>query len=89
MRTTKPLTKAERAWLEEVQTVLDRCPSKRIGFFTIGDPSVYLHDVTRENEIDNELENNGGDWCSAANNLSADFDGYYLTFPNSVHSTAG
>ena len=32
------LTKKERAWLNELQEVLDRCPSpKKIGFYTIGD----------------------------------------------------
>ncbi len=30
------LTKKERAWLNELQEVLDRCPSpKKIGFYTI------------------------------------------------------
>ena len=37
------LTKKERAWLNELQDVLDRCPSpKKIGFYTIGDKSIYL-----------------------------------------------
>lgn len=89
MPNTKPLTKAERAWLEEVQAVLDRCPSKRLGFFTIGDPNVMLHDATREDEIGEELEKNGGDWCSAAHRIGADFDGVSLDFPGCVHSTAG
>ncbi|SQD05030.1 phage protein [Escherichia coli] len=35
------LTKKERAWLNELQEVLDRCPSpKKIGFYTIGDKSI-------------------------------------------------
>ncbi len=38
------LTKKERAWLNELQDVLDRCPSpKKIGFYTIGDKSIYLY----------------------------------------------
>lgn len=38
------LTKKERAWLNELQDVLDRCPSpKKIGFYTIGDKSIYLN----------------------------------------------
>ena len=40
------LTKKERAWLNELQEVLDRCPSpKKIGFYTIGDKSIYLYDL--------------------------------------------
>ncbi|EOA6970706.1 hypothetical protein ACWAZR_004589, partial [Escherichia coli] len=36
------LTKKEQAWLSELQDVLDRCPSpKKIGFYTIGDKSIY------------------------------------------------
>lgn len=86
---TKPLTKSERAWLAEVQEVLSRCPSKRIAFFTMGDSEVYLHDATREGEIGNHLDNEGGEWCSAAEAIGADFGGVYLSFPNGVHSTAG
>lgn len=89
MAKTKPLTKDERAWLEEAQEVLNRCPSKRIAFFTTGDSEVYLHDATREDEIANQLDNEGGEWCSAAGDIGADFDGVYLRFSNSVHSTAG
>ncbi len=40
------LTKKEQAWLSELQDVLDRCPSpKKIGFYTIGDKSIYLYDL--------------------------------------------
>ncbi|MDU3882205.1 MAG: hypothetical protein E7G78_13075 [Escherichia coli] len=45
------LTKKERAWLNELQDVLDRCPSpKKIGFYTIGDKSILdwcvaVHDM--------------------------------------------
>ncbi|CAM7113615.1 hypothetical protein ESCOCP327M_21855 [Escherichia coli] len=46
------LTKKERAWLNELQDVLDRCPSpKKIGFYTIGDKSIYLYDLRRMDEI--------------------------------------
>ncbi|MBB2478478.1 hypothetical protein HEP04_023535 [Escherichia coli] len=41
------LTKKEQAWLSELQNVLDRCPSpKKIGFYTIGDKSIYLYDLS-------------------------------------------
>ncbi len=89
MQKTKPLTKAEKAWLEKVQTVLNECPTDRIAFFTIGDDFIALHDATREDEIEHELDENGGEWCTAAKNVGADFGGYTLDFPNAVHSTAG
>jgi hypothetical protein len=89
MATTKPLTKAERAWLDEFQALMNRCPSKRIGFFTIGDPVLCLHDATREDEIGEERDENGGEWCSAARRLKADFGGETIDFPNAILSTAG
>jgi hypothetical protein len=89
MAKTKPLTKAERAWLEDLQGLLSRCPSNRIAFFTIGDSFVGLHDATREQEIGDFLENVGGEWCGAAKEIGADFGGVGLYFPNAVHSTAG
>lgn len=46
------LTKKERAWVEELQVVLDRCPSKRLGFYTIGDPVIHLYDRTHQKEIE-------------------------------------
>ncbi|WKZ94059.1 hypothetical protein P0E69_09385 [Chimaeribacter arupi] len=89
MAKTKPLTKAERAWLVEVQEVLNRCPSKRIAFFTIGDNFLGLHDANREKEISDYIDQEGGEWCMAAEDIGADFGGLTLNFPNSVHSTAG
>lgn len=89
MKKTKPLTKAERAWLAQLQEFLNSCPSKRIAFFAIGDPLLGLHDATREDEIREEQRKNGGEWCTAANRIGADFGGEVLHFPNAVHSTAG
>lgn len=89
MAKTKPLTRGERAWLIEVQAVLNRCPSNRIGFYTVGDSFLGLHDATREVDIGIELDKNGGEWCSAAERLNADFGGEVIYFPNAVHSTAG
>ena len=36
------LTAEERKWVKQVQKVLDKCPSKRIGFYTIGDNNIGL-----------------------------------------------
>lgn len=83
------LNKKERAWLEEFQEMLNRCPSKRLSFATIGDPFLLVFDKTREDEIYAEIESNGGEFISAAARLKADFEGYTLDFPNAVHSTAG
>lgn len=89
MAKTTQLTKAEKDWLNDVQELLKRCPSKRIAFFTIGDSFVGLHDATREDEIGAHLDKFGGEWCGAAKDIGADFGGIGLFFPNAVHSTAG
>ena len=39
----KPLTKAERRWVDDLQAVLARCP-KRLELVTIGDPSLRVID---------------------------------------------
>lgn len=88
MGTTKPLTKAERSWLEEVQAVLDRCPSKRLAFATIGDCDVTVYDQTRVDEISKMLDRGSWDFIPAANSLGAVFD-VSLNFPAPVESTAG
>lgn len=42
----KPLTAAEKKWLKELQAVLDKCPSKRMGFYTSGgSPTVHVFDL--------------------------------------------
>ncbi|PKE31015.1 hypothetical protein CWS43_10075 [Rahnella sp. AA] len=82
------LTAKEKKWVAEVQAVLDRCPSKRIGFATIGDPNLTLFDVTRYNEICDELDKGGRDFIPCADKLGATFD-MSLDFPNPVESTAG
>lgn len=65
------LTKKERAWLNELQEVLDRCPSpKKIGFYTIGDKSIYLYDLRRMDEIMEALDNRSSmDWCVAVHDM--------------------
>jgi len=88
MAKSRKLSPAELKWLEELQEVLDRCPSTRIAFFTVGDPDLGLHDATREHEITEELDKNGGEWSSAAEKIGARFP-QNLRFPNAVHSTAG
>ncbi len=76
--------------LSELQDVLDRCPSpKKIGFYTIGDKSIYLYDLRRMDEIMEALDNRSSmDWCVAVHDMNAGFDEKIL-FPSSVESTAG
>ena len=82
--------KKEQAWLNELQDVLDRCPSpKKIGFYTIGDKNIYLYDLRRMDEIMEALDNRSSmDWCVAVHDMNAGFDEKIL-FPSSVESTAG
>ncbi|MBH2791562.1 hypothetical protein I5L37_10075 [Serratia marcescens] len=81
------LTAAERKWLNEVQKVLNRCPSTRLGFFTIGDKDVFVYDKRLDKQID-ELQDSGGrDFGLVVNDLDAGFG--ELTFPAAVHSIAG
>ncbi|ENY0908232.1 hypothetical protein I5K90_08685 [Serratia marcescens] len=81
------LNKKEQAWLDELQEVLNRCPSERLGFFTIGDKDVFVYDKRLDKQID-ELQDSGGrDFGLVVNDLDAGFG--ELTFPAAVHSTAG
>lgn len=41
---TKPLTTAEKKWIAAMQVVIDACPSKRLGCYTIGDNSIEFFD---------------------------------------------
>lgn len=40
-------TKAEATWIKKVQSLLDECP-ERLGFYTIGDPSIFIFDRSKE-----------------------------------------
>lgn len=81
------LTKAEKAWIAEVQEVLDRCPSKRMGFYTIGDDELFVYDYSKEKKI-GEFQDRGADMSDAVSKANASFD-VFLNFPNNVHSVAG
>lgn len=84
------LTKKEQAWVDEVNAVLARCPSlKKIGFYTIGDPSIALYDLRRLDEVTAMLDGrNSSDWCTAVQKIGAGFD-ETIDFPSAVESTAG
>lgn len=81
------LTKAEKKWLEELRDVLNRCPSNRLGFYTIGDPRIYVYDRSKDEKIDAHQDRNGREFCHSVDALNAGFCD--LDFPAPVHSTVG
>lgn len=64
MPKAEPLTKAEVKWLNDLEKLLLACPSDRIGFLAIGDPSLTVVDNGLINQFylevhDGEAEKNG------------------------------
>ena len=82
------LTKKELAWVDEMNEVLARCPSERLGFATTGDPTVYIFDRTKERQINELLDRGCWDFMPAAQHLGY-AAGETLDFPVCVLSTAG
>lgn len=80
------LTKAEKKWLDELQEVLNRCTSKRLGFATSGDRDITVYDVSFSDLIFKMLEREGGDYIPTADKLGAVFG--VINFPAPVESTA-
>lgn len=85
--TTKPLTAAEKKWVEKLESVLAECPSNRIGAFTIGDPYLVLYDRSFEGAIDARQNRGDGDFGGIVSSLGCKLGVVY--FPFHVHSTAG
>ncbi|CAI1110237.1 hypothetical protein [Serratia quinivorans] len=81
------LTKKEQAWLDELQEVLNRCPSKNLGFYTIGDPALHVYDRRKDQQIDSYMDRHNREYCHAVREFDAEFCDLY--FPAAVHSTAG
>lgn len=84
------LTKKELAWIDELQDVLDRCPSpKKIGFYTIGDPNIHLYDLRKVKEVQSALDSrSASDWGPACYAAGAHIEGT-IDFPSPVESVAG
>lgn len=78
------LTKEEKAWVKKVNALLAKCPSDRIGFYTIGDPTVFLYDLTHEEEICSEQ----GDLIHILQREGWGFD-EELYFPAAVEGVCG
>lgn len=47
--TVKPLTKKEQDWLQSLEDLLNKCPSKRLTFVVGGDPDITVVDNTHPN----------------------------------------
>lgn len=82
------LTKEEKAWVAEVQAALDKCPSKRLGFATIGDNDLTIFDNTGMDKIYAVLDRGGSDFIPVAQKLGLTST-ETLNFPQPVESTAG
>lgn len=82
------LTKAEKAWVAEVQAALDKCPSSHLGFATTGDHDLTIFDIRGMDKINARIDRGGEEFISAAEKLGL-VAGPRLTFPQPVESTAG
>jgi hypothetical protein len=82
------LTKEEKSWLRKVQNLLNQCPSERLGFYTLGDPCLFVYDRSKDAEISKHNDSTqAGDFGHGVEEFDASFD--TLKFPSSVHSVAG
>lgn len=81
------LTAEERKWVKRLQKVLNECPSKRLGFYTIGDREVHLYDRDKDAKVDAAFNTHNTDFCQAVDRADAGLGS--VQFPSSVHSTAG
>lgn len=79
------LTKKEKAWIDEVNELLARCPSpQKIGFFTVGDSAVGLYDL----RFDKEICDSNDDLVVIAQRKGWLFD-ERLLFPSPVNGVCG
>ncbi|MGL5386665.1 MAG: hypothetical protein ACRDCA_12555 [Serratia sp. (in: enterobacteria)] len=78
------LTVEERKWIKQVNALLKKCPSKRIGFYTIGDDSIGLYDTSYQDEI------NAADIdLVRALNITGHGFSEDIYFPNAVQGVCG
>lgn len=84
----KKLTKAEKAWLDKLQKVLDDCPSDRMVAYTIGDDRVVVFDSdVYKQYVESQPEDSQREVCQEVQR--ADCKLACLEFPFQVWSTAG
>lgn len=83
----KPLTAAEAKWVKDLQAVLNKCPSKRMIAFTIGDNDVTIYDRSLCRQIDELTMRGNVEVGQAVDDLGAEIASIHFPFP--VQSTAG
>lgn len=83
----KPLTKAEKEWLSRLQSVLNECPSDRLGAYTMGDQALELYDTGFDAKIHELTDDLTTDFCQAVLKTESDLGSLSMPFP--VHSTSG
>ncbi|AVX37783.1 hypothetical protein [Yersinia massiliensis] len=82
------LTAAEKKWVKQVNALLAKCPSNRLGFYTIGDSNVMLYDAKQFK--DKGLENDHRDLIGVLADHDLAFDeAFDLDFPNDVEGVCG
>lgn len=80
------LTAAEKKWVKQGNAWLAKCPSKRIGFYTIGDPYIGLYDCSI---VDTKvMDAEAGDLIPVLNKHDANFT-ECLDFPRAVDGVCG
>jgi hypothetical protein len=84
---TKPLTKSESDWIKKLQTVLDECPSSRLGAYTTGDAALRIYDNRFESRINKIIDSGTSEFCMAVDDVGAAICTLNTPFP--IHSTAG
>ncbi|AQT06279.1 hypothetical protein [Acetobacter persici] len=84
------LTNEEKEWMKRLQAVLSDRPSNRLGFFTVGDASLYVYDKTKEADISRHIDEapKGMDFSKAVDAVGGGVV-RILVFPSEVHSVAG
>lgn len=84
----KPLTAAERQWVEDLNRILQACPSKRIAAYTIGDNNLTLYDAVLERRPDiRKIVDAASDFCIGVHETGIRLATVYSTF--NIDSTAG
>lgn len=78
------LTAAEKKWIKQVNALVAKCPSKRLGFYTIGDNYIGLYDRVELNKLPDE----GGDLVLIIQREGINFDDH-LYFPENVEGVCG
>lgn len=78
------LTKEEKAWVKKLNKHLAACPSERLRFFTIGDPTIFI----ANNDTASEWDINDTDPLIEAQRHDA-VAVETIKFPNAVEGVCG